>query len=40
MSAVFCLDITPKGSVEIETLVNGPIQGFPIAMLLFRTMSA
>ncbi len=25
MSAV-SLDLTPKGSVEIETLVNGPIQ--------------
>lgn len=25
MSAV-SLDVTPKGSVEIETLVNGPIQ--------------
>ena len=37
MSAV-SLDLTPKGSVEIETLVNGPIR--PIAMLLFQTMSA
>ena len=36
MSAV-SLDLTPKGSVEIETLVNGPIQ---TNMLSFRTMSA
>ena len=32
MSAV-SLDVTPKGSVEIETLVNGPIQSNSYAVI-------
>ena len=32
MSAM-SLDVTPKGSVEIETLVNGPIQTNSYALI-------